>query len=207
MKIKENKTNKQKIISLAIIWFIIKITFIGFGGGNALMPVIKKEVVDKKKWFSASEFDQIVIVTNMLPGASVIQTISYISISLLGKFKGILVTLFAILPHVLFSFALLLLINYLDLKYIKIISVGVLVSIIAFLLEFGYRYIKQSNQGIKTPIWLIIFIFSFAYCIFIPAPYNLPVVAIVLVLGLYIILFFVFKKKINITKNKEVKND
>lgn len=186
---------QKKVSIIHLIIFILKITFIGFGGGNALMPIIKKEAVDKRKWITNSEFDDIVIVTNMLPGASVIQTISYICIHLLGKFKGILVTLFAILPHVLIAFVFLILSNYLPKEYIKILSIGVLISIISFLIDFGMRYLKQSQQSIYTPLWLVIFLFSFIYCFFVPSPYNIPVVAILFVMIIYTFLYFYLKKK------------
>lgn len=178
-----------------VFWLIIKISFVGFGGGNALMPIIKKEVVDKKKWLDNEEFSQVVVVTNMLPGASVIQTISYISIKMLGKIKGTLVTLIGILPHVLMAFGFLLLFNKLPIEYIKIISVGVLVSIIAFLIDFGYRFLKQSQSRIKLPVWILIFLFSLAYCLFVPSPYNMPVVAIILIIMIYSIIYYISKRK------------
>ncbi|TDV24259.1 chromate transporter [Mycoplasmopsis mustelae] len=189
------KTQEKKVGIRSLIFFVIKVTFVGFGGGNALMPIIKREAVEKRKWITQNEFDDIVIVTNMLPGASVIQTLSYICIHLLGKWKGTIVTLFAILPHVLMAFGFLLLINYIPPKYVKILSVGVLVSIIAFLLEFGIRYLKQAQKSMYLPLWFCIFIFSFVYCFFVPAPYNVPVVAIFIVLSLYFIVYFILKKK------------
>ncbi|QGZ97210.1 chromate transporter [Mycoplasma sp. NEAQ87857] len=183
-----------------VILFVIKVTFIGFGGGNALMPVIKKEVVDNKKWMSIEEFDNVVIVTNMLPGPSVIQTISYVCIYLFGKLKGALITLFAILPHVLVAFGLLLLFDKVPKQYISILSVGVLVSIIAFLIQFGLRYLKQAKQSLAWPIWLTIFLFASCYSLFIPAPYNLPVVAIVSVIAIYSIIYLIKKYKLKHNK-------
>ncbi|MEA4206047.1 chromate transporter [Mycoplasma sp. 1199] len=187
--------NKKKVSFWELFWFIIKVTFIGFGGGNALLPVIKKEAVDNKKWITNEEMDDIVIVTNMLPGASVIQTLSYISISLLGKFKGTLVTLFGILPHVIFAFIfLVILTRYIPSEYLKIISVGVLVSIIAFLIAFAQRYIKQSKQSLKLPVWLIIMLFSICVSLFVPSPYNLPIFSIVIILFVFAVIFLVNKK-------------
>ncbi|UWV92884.1 chromate transporter [Mycoplasmopsis cynos] len=90
---------QEKIGFWKLFFFILKISFIELGGGNLLTPVIKKEIVENKKLLDVKEFDQIVIVTNMLPGASVIQCISYISIKLLGKVKGIIITLFALFTY------------------------------------------------------------------------------------------------------------
>lgn len=49
------------------VYSIIMVTFIGFGGGNAMMPVIKRYVVDKYQGLDNDEFDRNVVVTNMLP--------------------------------------------------------------------------------------------------------------------------------------------
>ncbi|MFV8471451.1 chromate transporter [Mycoplasma sp. B6188] len=202
------KTAKTKVASKASFWevflFILKVTIIGFGGGNALMPVIQREAVGKKKWLTEEEFDDIVIVTNMLPGASVIQTLSYIAITLLGKVKGTILTLVAILPHVLLAFAfLVVLTKYLPANYLKIVSVGVLVAIIAFLINFGIRYAKQAHKTMATPLWIIIFLFSAGYSLFIPAPYNLPVVAIVVVIGIYSIWYLATRKKRQLSSPKQ----
>ncbi|WP_324672349.1 chromate transporter [Mycoplasma sp. 888] len=189
------RKNKKKVSFWQIFWFIVKVTFIGFGGGNALLPVIKREAIDNKKWITNEEMDDIVIVTNMLPGASVIQTISYISISLLGKFKGTLVTLLGILPHVIFAFIfLVILTKYIPDKYLKIISVGVLVAITPFLIAFAQRYVKQSKQSLRLPIWLIVMLFSICVSLFIPSPYNLPIFSIVIVLFIFGMMYLINKK-------------
>ncbi|MFV8483746.1 chromate transporter [Mycoplasma sp. Z473B] len=205
------KKNKHTVASKASFWevflFILKVTIIGFGGGNALMPVIQREAVGKKKWLTEDEFDDIVIVTNMLPGASVIQTLSYIAITLLGKVKGTILTLVAILPHVLLAFAfLVVLTKYLPAEYLKIVSVGVLVAIIAFLINFGVRYAKQAHKTMSTPLWILIFLFSAGYSLFIPAPYNLPVVAIVVVITIYSIWYLITRKKrqLNLPKVQQI---
>ncbi|MHA3839154.1 chromate transporter [Mycoplasma sp. HF14] len=206
-KIKVKKDSKASFWEVFL--FILKVTIIGFGGGNALMPVIQREAVMKKKWLTEEEFDDIVIVTNMLPGASVIQTLSYIAITLLGKVKGTILTLLAILPHVLLAFAfLVVLTKYVPQDWLKIISVGVLVAIIAFLINFGVRYAKQAHKTMATPLWIVIFLFSAGYSLFIPAPYNLPVVAIVLVIAVYSIWYLIMCKKdkpISVEKQKEEK--
>ncbi|WP_342277392.1 chromate transporter [Spiroplasma endosymbiont of Nephrotoma flavescens] len=39
----------------------MKISFFGFGGGNAVMPLIKNEVVVKKRWITEDEFNHLLI--------------------------------------------------------------------------------------------------------------------------------------------------
>ncbi|WP_222931576.1 chromate transporter [Mycoplasma sp. Pen4] len=209
MKTKVKQTSSQSKFKLfwEVFFFIIKVTFLGFGGGNALLPVIKNQAVDKKKWLTQDEFDDVVIVTNMLPGASVIQTVSYICIKLLGKLWGTILTLVAILPHVLVAFGILVLFSNLDPRWLKIISVGVLVSIIAFLINFASRYLKQAKNTMKLPFWITILFFTIAYSLFVPAPYNLPVVAIFTVILVYTIIYLVVrnKRKNQIKEIQEIK--
>ncbi|TNK88663.1 chromate transporter [Mycoplasmopsis pullorum] len=181
--------------------FVLKVMIIGFGGGNAIMPVIKSEAVEKKKWLTIEEFDRMVIVTNMLPGPSVIQAISFLAIKNLGIFKGVILTLFAIFPHILIALILYLLASYLPINYLYAISIGALSVIAGVLLSFGWSYMTKSKNMINTPLWLLTFLVTLVFCVFVPSPFNLPIfVMIVFFLILGIVQFCLFKKSKKIQK-------
>ncbi|WP_342224531.1 chromate transporter [Spiroplasma endosymbiont of Asaphidion curtum] len=40
-----------------LFYVFLKISFFGFGGGNAVMPLIKNEVVVKKRWITEDKFN------------------------------------------------------------------------------------------------------------------------------------------------------
>ena len=48
---------------------MLKIGFLGFGGGSALIPVFEKEVVTKRKWLTKEEYAQDVLAATITPGA------------------------------------------------------------------------------------------------------------------------------------------
>ena len=48
---------------------MLKIGFVGFGGGSALIPVIEKEVVEEQKLVKKEDYDKDVIVASITPGA------------------------------------------------------------------------------------------------------------------------------------------
>ncbi|UWV81993.1 hypothetical protein [Mycoplasmopsis cynos] len=79
-------------------------------------------------------------------------------------------------------------------QYVQIFAIGVLVSIIAFLIDFGINYLKQSRQNIKLPFIVLIFLFSFSFCFFVPAPFNAPILAIIFVLVIYFIIYWIKNK-------------
>lgn len=184
---------KPKIWEMMLL--IIKLTFIGFGGGNALMPVLKNEAVDKKRWMTVEEFDKIVIVSNMLPGPSVIEAISYLAIKVFGFWKGSLITFFAMLPHILLAYLFYFLIYLLPQNYISVISVGVLTAISGVLLAFGYEYMKSSKKQMSIPLWFLLFLFTFAFCLFIPSPFNIPIVVMIIVFIFFGLFHYLSYKK------------
>ena len=48
---------------------MLKVGVIGFGGGNALIPVIEQEVVKEKKLVSKEQYDKDIIAATLTPGA------------------------------------------------------------------------------------------------------------------------------------------
>ncbi|VEU75553.1 chromate transporter [Mycoplasmopsis maculosa] len=185
-----------------VFWFIILSTFIGFGGGNALFPILKRYSVDKYKWLSEKEFEENVLITNMLPGPSVIEALSYISFKMLGFWKGLIVVIFAVIPHVLLAFLLIYFSQYIEKKYLYVIEVGVMITIIGSLIIFVLNYYKKGIKGIKISLWFILFLTTFLFTLFIPAPYNMPVGIMILVIIIFSLIYFA-KKCLN--KEKEVK--
>ncbi len=197
-KNKKNQNSKVKDFFKVLI-FILKATFLGYGGGNALMPIIRKFAVIENGWLDDEEFDDVVIASNMIPGPSVVEALSYVAIKKLGKLWGTIVTIIGILPHMLMALAIFVLsTKYLPAKYLFIINVAIMPIIIAILILFIVRYIKQSRKELALPIMIALIIGSFAFCMFIPAPYNIP--AILMIATIFVVFIVEF---IRIRKHKK----
>ncbi|WP_033178661.1 chromate transporter [[Mycoplasma] anseris] len=191
-----------------VVWFIIFTTFVGFGGGNAIMPIIKKQAVDKRKWLTEEEFDHVVIITNMLPGASVIEALSYVAIKLLGFWKGLIATIIGILPHCLFAFCLLLITKYIPREYLYVVALGVLITIIGLLINFTIRYLKKSFKPLGFGLWFSLFLMSFLFSLFVPTPYNMPVFLMLSIIAIFFIIIAIKKrnKKQKLLEEQLLKN-
>lgn len=59
--------NTKKFMSM--ITTMLKIGFIGFGGGTALIPVIEEEIVEKNKVVTEEQFNNEVMIASITPGA------------------------------------------------------------------------------------------------------------------------------------------
>lgn len=180
--------------------FILYLTFVGFGGGNALLPIYKKYTVDKHKWITQEEFDQNVILTNMMPGPSVVESIAFVSFKLLGFWKGLIVVVIASLPHVIFAFFLFYFTKYIPLQYLFVLEIAVLAVIIGALAMFVYGYFKQGKEYMKTASWLVLFAVAISFTIFTPAPWNMPIAIMIIVISIFAVIYSVKRK---ITKNKK----
>ncbi|AKB10965.1 chromate transporter [Mycoplasmopsis synoviae] len=204
--IDNNKQNKP--LSKPSFWqaflFVLKITFIGFGGGNALMPIIEKEAIIKNNWASKKEFEKVIIVTNMIPGASVIQAISFLCIKWFGPLKGSILTLISVLPHLFFALLLFVFSRYIPKKYLYIFALAIICVVIAILINFTISFLKTSHKTLKLPLWIFLFIFSSLFSLFVPAPINVSILNISIVISgtlLYQLIVYLKQKKA-LNKNK-----
>ena len=75
-----------------IFWVFFKIGMFTIGGGYAMLPIIQKEVVDKKGWMENEEFLDAISLTNSLPGPLATNSATFIGYRVLG-IKGALVAI------------------------------------------------------------------------------------------------------------------
>ncbi|MDR0427320.1 MAG: chromate transporter [Dysgonamonadaceae bacterium] len=99
-----------------LFWTYFKIGLFGFGGGYAMLSLIRYEIVDKHQWISNNEFADIIAISQMTPGPIGINSATYIGYTVTYNVWGaITATLAVCLP----SFILVLLISRTFLKFRK----------------------------------------------------------------------------------------
>ena len=129
---------------------IFKVGFIGFGGGNALVPVMEDAFVRNEDFDEDQEtYDKDVIVANLTPGALPVEISSAIGDHGFGV-KGMLLgpVLFA-LPGVLMAAVLFLILSSLNentLNYISIAAVGVAGFIISLLCDYIANVFSKNKK-------------------------------------------------------------
>ncbi len=66
-----------------------KIGTFTLGGGFAMVPLMEKEVVDRKGWLGKEEFLNIIVVSQSVPGIFAVNMASHIGYKLRGLKGGI----------------------------------------------------------------------------------------------------------------------
>lgn len=142
----------KKYWELFLVFF--KIGAFTFGGGYAMVPLIKNEVVGKRKWLNDSEFMDMLALAQSAPGPISLNTALFVGNKRMG-FKGSLFSAFGI---ILPSFIVILVIaifftqfkgNPVVERIFKGIRPAVVALIAAPLLQLG----KSADIHLKN-IWI-----------------------------------------------------
>lgn len=112
------------MIFLYLFYTFCKIGLFGFGGGYAMLSLIQGEVVTRYQWISATEFTDIVAISQMTPGPIGINSATYVGYTAVVNAGysagwGVLGSFIATLAVVLPSFILMIAISRFFLKYQK----------------------------------------------------------------------------------------
>lgn len=95
-------------IYLQLFYTFAKIGAFTIGGGYAMIPLIQREVVERKKWLESKEFLDILAISQSAPGILIIN----ISIFIGEKLKGVKGSIAASVGSALPSFIMILLIAH-----------------------------------------------------------------------------------------------
>lgn len=88
-------------IFLEMFFSFFKIGAFTLGGGYAMLPLIQKEVVERRKWISKEEFLDMIAVAQSAPGPIAINTAVFVGYKLKGFMGAVFTTLGSVLPSFL----------------------------------------------------------------------------------------------------------
>ena len=138
-----------------IFWVFFKIGMFTIGGGYAMLPIIQKEVVDKKNWMENEEFLDAISLTNSLPGPLATNSATFIGYRVSG-IKGALV---AILGTATPSVVIILIIamlfkNITSYQAVQDLFSGIRPAVVA-LIVYSVFNLSESIHITKERNWVI----------------------------------------------------
>ncbi len=121
-------------VLLQLFWAFFKIGAFTFGSGYAMIPMIEKEVVDRRKWFEKDDFYDQFALASSAPGPFALNTAVFVGYKLKGWWGSLAAVLGAVLP----SFAIILLIaiyltEFSDNRYVAAAFKGIRPAVIALI--------------------------------------------------------------------------
>jgi chromate transporter len=154
---------RNKLLQLFSTMF--KIGCIGFGGGNALIPVIYRKIVKENELLTEEEYDEDVLIASITPGALPVEIAGGIGRRLCG-WKGMLIGAYGIaLPGVIFTIFLLIVFEFVNddiLQQTKYVSIGISAFICVLLLDYikGTFENKSNREKIRNKYFDLMIIAS-----------------------------------------------
>ena len=81
-----------------LFFVFAKIGVMTFGGGYAMLPILQREIVEKKKWTTDEELMDYFAVGQCTPGVIAVNTATFIGQKMKGILGGIVATLGVVFP-------------------------------------------------------------------------------------------------------------
>ena len=80
---------------IQIFWTFFKISPVTFGGGFAMIPLIVKEIVEKRKWLTNDDITELIALSQTVPGAVAVNSATFIG-HRLGGIRGSLAAMIGV---------------------------------------------------------------------------------------------------------------
>ncbi len=171
----------KEIINLFITFF--KIGIMTFGGGIAMLPILEREIVEKKMWATREELVDYYAVSQCTPGIIAVNVATFIGHKLKGAKGGISATIGVVTPsYLIITILALFLKSFSDILWVQSAFKGIRVAVCALVVGTVIKLIKNNVKN----IWgIILSLVSFASVFFLSlSPVIIVVVAIIMGIAL-----------------------
>ena len=96
------------MIYLQLAWVFFIVGVFGFGGGMAMISMIKMETVDNYGWLTSEEFSNVLAVSQVTPGPISINTATYVGYTQGGIIGCLTASLALCLPACILMFFIII---------------------------------------------------------------------------------------------------
>ena len=146
------KSNCIMLFDLFITFF--KIGLFTIGGGYAMIPLLQREVVERKGWLSNEDFLDLMAIAQSAPGVFVVNMSIFVGYRMRGKRGSVACTLGAAMPSIIIILAIALFVgNYKDNPVVENVFKGIRPAVIALILTPTIRL--ASKAGLNKWNWWV----------------------------------------------------
>lgn len=151
-------------VYLDLVWTFFKMGCVTFGGGYSMLPVIERELVEKKRWASLEEVTDYFALGQVTPGVIAVNVSTFIGCKRQGIPGGVLATLGFVLPSVIIITVIAAFLNnFAGLPLVQHAFGGIRIAVGALILEAVVKLFKGTVKDIKA---VLISIAAFGLSVF-----------------------------------------
>ena len=154
---------------------LAKIGAVTFGGGMAMMPILQRELIEKKKWMTEDELLDYYAIGQSTPGIIAVNVATFVGFKQAGIAGGIVATLGIVTPSVVIISLIARFISSVDhLPLAQKALRGINVSVAALLTSVVFQFSKKTVKSILGFLCLAV---SFAAIWFFKVPSYWMIIA------------------------------
>ncbi len=147
----------KKLFELFTAFF--KVGICTFGGGIAMLPILERELGDKRGWVTSDELLDYFAIGQSTPGIIAVNVATFVGYKRAGTIGGIIATFGVVCPSVIIITIIALFIsNFADIPWVQKALKGINVSVAALLTYAVFNFAKKS---VKSILGFALFVISF----------------------------------------------
>jgi chromate transporter len=148
---------KKLKICLSLFFTFFKIGAFTIGGGYAMLPLIQREVAEKRKWIDESVMLDIVAIAESTPGPIAINTATFVGTRIAGFWGAFSATLGTVLPSFMIIIALSKVLGVvMEYEPVRFAFDGIRAGVIALIVKALWGMAKQCPRNLFSAILAVI---------------------------------------------------
>ena len=149
---------------LDMFFTFFRVGAVTFGGGYAMLPILQREVVEKKHWATDEELTDYYAIGQCTPGVIAVNTATFIGQKYRGILGGIVTTLGVVSPSlIIISVIAAVINNFSDIVWVQNALGGIRVCVCVFIFN---SVVKLFKSAVKDKATLAIYLVLFAVAVF-----------------------------------------
>jgi len=173
----------------------LKIGAVNFGGGYAMLPLLEKDLVNKRGWTNMDDLADYFAIGQCTPGIIALNVSTFIGYKRKGVIGSIASTVgFLTVPIALILVIAAFLTNFAELAVVQHAFAGIRVCVCVLILQAILRLWKKSVvDNITLILYLVIFLLTAAGSYILP--FKLPAAVMVIAAGVFGVVFGAVKDR------------
>lgn len=126
-----------------------RVGMLGFGGGPASIPLMRKEAVEKYKWMDEDEFIDMLSISNTLPGPIATKLAGYIGYRVSGWIGMLNALIASVIPTVLLIIVLLRTLSEVrEFDWVKGMTAAVVAVVGMMMAVLTWQFLYKAGKGL-----------------------------------------------------------
>lgn len=158
-----------------LFWVFAKIGAVTFGGGYAMLPILQRELTEKRDWTTEAELLDYYAIGQCTPGVIAVNTATFVGYRKKGVLGGIFATLGVVFPSIIIiTLIAACLQNFAEYPAVQHALAGIRVCVCVLIFQAVVRLWKKA---VVDRIALVLFLVVLVLAIFTSLPVALLVAA------------------------------